>query len=947
MEKKFIKAEKNKQKKRRIIHTVLFTLWVSFLLFFWWFNHYCTTRGVPGWILNCITRPLDKAGYHLKAQQVFFSYTDGIQIKELNYYGRSSGIRLYIPDLHIDLHPLKMFTGTACPAEIMVWNATAALPIIPETGVEGKQDCLDITDINAVIHGKKGYFSVEKASANIENISVKTNGTINNLLHIIAENIMSEYWEKDKSGIKKKLKKYPYGIMQMFPLDIRKKFMLAYRQIEQIKIKTPIECDINFHIDVNDFKNCEINSEIRLPEFQFNNLKVCGIKEQVSLKNGVLRLNEVTFDFGNGASITADGTYYDKKNMFSGKMKGDCHLSDLINFTESSLYDDIRKYIVIDNQKVSFNGILEHFSVSGDRYKGKIDLTLPEITINGMIMKNVKMFVQADEKRLYGEIIHAEMDNCGVSGSFTLNDSGEILCELQGKAYLKTFQKSFPEDAKKFIEKKITFLKPESPIEFSGKLRVDTRRKNQYSGQVSLKYSHICLNGIEIQDIEAEMEFSADEIHFSRISAKTSDGSVSSGSINFDLQKKHITAKIITSGIPVNLARSFDTIWQTDSLMPLAKDISSTDPKGVAETDMELFADYGEKQFYQICGNVVMRNPTYMGIPFQYGAARFITDSTDKVIIPELILKTKDHFMRLNSIYFLKENQTGEEVLYFDVDSTISGNDLLTIFGEGYKPELLDFPFPIDVKAKGVINYTKVKNTTMDVEVKNGSCTFAGAKVTDIDSVIHFKDDIVSFSDAEMKFCKGQCKVDFKYNFETESGSFKQILESADLFETIKEFKSSQILPKGTGNGKINFVSQGSFEYKKDDTLLIYGKGNLRLFGKELWNIPILNDFLKYITGAWSILGNEPGITEISSDIQFNGEKAVIGNVRADGSIVSIDANGDFSWNTGLYDITVQAVLLKSALPFNAASTVLKPLSWMLKKNFKGKYSPSQQSQKK
>lgn len=947
MEEKFIKKEKNRQKKRRISHKILFVVWISFLLFFWWFNHYCTVKGVPGWLLNCIATPLEKSGYQLKAEQVFFNFTDGIRINELNYYSRNSGIRLYAPELYIDIHPLRIFKGVSCPVEITVRNASATLPMIPEAGVEGKKDCLDIANINAEINGEKGCFSVEEASAKLGNISVRMNGSVNNLLHIIAENIMAEYWEKDKSGKKRKIRKYPYGIMQIFPIDIRKKFMLTYRQIEQIKIKAPIECDIKFNIDVNDFKNCEINSEIQLPEFQFNNLKVCGIKEQISLKNGVLRLNEVTFDFGNGASITAAGTYYDEKNMFSGKMKGDCQITDLMNFTNSTLSDDIRKHVVFSNQKVTFHGILEHFSVSGDRYKGKIDLTLPEITVNGIVMKNVKLHVRVDEKRLYGEILHAEINGCNVTGSLTLDESGEILCKMQGKAYLKTFQKAFPEEAQKFIEKKVTFLKPESPIDFSGKLRIDTRRKNRYSGQVSLKYSHICLNGIEIQDIEGEMEFSAEEIHFSKISAKTSDGSVSSGSLQFDLQKQHITAKIITSGIPVNLAKSFDTIWQTDSLMPLAKDISSTDPKGVAETDMVLFADYGEKPFYQICGNVVMRNPTYMGIPFQYGAARFITDSTDKVIIPELILKTKDNYMRLNSIYFLKEDKTGEETLYFDLDSTIKGNDLLTIFGEGYKPELVDFPFPVDVKAKGVINYTKVKKTTMKVDIKNGSCTFAGAKVTDIDTVVHFKDDIISFTNADMAFCKGVCKVDFNYDFETEKGSFKQTLEGADLFETIKEFKSSQILPKGTGNGKVNFDSKGTFEYKSDNTLLINGKGELRLFGKELWNIPILNDFLKYITGAWSILGDEPGITEISSDILFKGEKAVISDVRANGSIVSIDADGEFSWNTGMYDITVQGILLKSALPFNAASTVLKPISWMLKKNFKGKYTLSQQPQEK
>ena len=947
MAKKIIQKEIKRQKRRRIYHAIFFAVCVIFLLTLWSFNNYCATKGVPGWVINGITKPLSKAGYHIKAQEVFFSFTDGVRINNLKYSEDKSGIKLNAPFLDIDFYLLKIFTGTSFPASITLKNAAATLPILPETGAEGNKDCLYITDLNAVIVGKPGHFLIEKSSANIGNITVNMKGTVNNLLHIIVENIMSEYWEQDKSGEKWKERKYPYGLMQMFPIEIRKKFMLSYRQIEQMQMKSPMKCDVNFHIDVNDFKSCEINSEIELPEFQFNNLKFCGIKEQISLKNGILSLKEVTFDLGNGETISVEGTYYDEKSMFSGKMNGSCHIKDLMNFVENSFSGEIRDNIIFGEPKVTFNGILEHFSVSGNRYKGKLDMTIPEITVNGLPMKNVKLTFNVNEKRLQGKILHAEMDDCKVSGTFTIDASGEIVCDLQGKAYLRTFRKVFPEEVEKFVEKKISYLKQEPPIEFSGKFRADIRRKNQYTGQVSLKYPHICLNGVEIQDIEAEMESSADRIHFSKISAKTADGSKSSGSLLFDLQKKHITAKIITSGIPVNLAKSFDTIWQTDSLMPLAKDISSTDPKGVAETDMVLFADYGEKRFYQICGNVVMRNPTYMGIPFQYGAARFITDSYDRLIIPELILKTKDNYMRLSSIYHLKEEKSGDEVLYFNLDSTIKGNDLLTIFAEGYKPDLVDFPFPIDVKAKGFINYTNQKKSTINADVKNGSCTFAGAKVTDIDSAILFKNEEISFTNADMTFCKGLCRADFKYNFETEKGSFKQKLEGADLLETIKEFKSSQYLPKGTGNGKVNFVSQGTFEYKNDDTLLINGKGELLLSGKELWNIPILNDFLKYITSAWSILSNEPGVTEISSDILFKGEKAVISNVRADGSILSIDADGEFSWNTGLYDVTVQAVLLKSALPFNAASTVLKPISWMLKKNFKGKYTSSEQPQKK
>ena len=118
----------------------------------------------------------------------------------------------------------------------------------------------------------------------------------------------------------------------------------------------------------------------------------------------------------------------------------------------------------------------------------------------------------------------------------------------------------------------------------------------------------------------------------------------------------------------------------------------------------------------------------------------------------------------------------------------------------------------------------------------------------------------------------------------------------------------------------------------------INGKGKLDLNGDDLWNIPIMKDFLKYTTNAWSMLGNGVGITRISSEILFQNDRAVIDQVKANGNFVSMDADREFLWNTGEYDVTVYAELLKSALPFEIASKILRPVSLMLKKNFKGKY---------
>lgn len=939
MDKQIIIKEQKRKKRKRICRKIFFMICAVMVLVLWIFNNHSASKGVPGWLINGITKPLKNAGYHLHAKQYIYSFTEGLFIKNLDYREEHSGIRVEAPFVFIDIQPLAIFKGIFLPLNLVVKNGTADIPILPESGEEGKMDHLKIRNLNVEIQGKKGLLEVEKISAEIGKINVLMKGTVNNFLHIMIENIFTDFWEQNKAGKQWKNRKYPYGIIQMFPLEIRKKFMLSYHRFDLLKMKRKTECNVDFHIDLNDFKNCNIDADIILPEFQFKDMKFLEIRERISLKKGVLELEEVSLDLGNQSALTASGTYYDEGEVLSGKVNGKCRIADLIRFIEPDLAKEIQKHIVAEDELISFKGTLDHFSVSRNRYKGNIELTIPQIIADGIPLKKVQLLVHADEKQLKGDIRHAEVDGGNITGTFLIKDSGEILCTLHGKAKLSTFRETFPDEIKKFFKNTVSFKEKEPAVSFTGTFRSDSRQMKRYSGKVSVQYPHIRINGVEIQNIIADLEFSPELIHISKLSANTADNSRFSGIVKIDLPNKNISAKLIAAGIPGNLAKAFDTVWQTDSLTSLAKDISSPDKKGIVETDVELFAAYGKKSFYRISGNVVMRNPTYCGIPFQYGAARFITDSDDRLIIPDLILKAKDGTMQLESIYYEKDSNN-EETLHFNLKSNIKGNDLLTIFCEDYDPVLVDFPFPINVNAKGVINYTNQKKTAIQSNVQNGSCTFAGAKLVNIDAVLYMKNEEISFKNAEMNFCKGVCKADFNYNFETGKGSFDQTLDGADLREVLRQFGATEYIPAGTGNGKLAFSSKGTFEEKGKDGIMINGSGKLDLNGDDLWNIPIMKDFLKYITGAWSMLGNSPGITRISCNILFDKDKAVIKDVKANGNFVSMDAEGQFLWNTGEYDVTVFAELLKSALPFEMASQILKPISWMLKKNFKGTYTP-------
>ncbi|MBQ7402363.1 MAG: hypothetical protein IJW05_02865 [Lentisphaeria bacterium] len=929
------------RKKKSFWKKIRFYFWVVIVLSLWIMNHHCATHGIPQWLQSPITEKLKKNGLHVSAQEATFSFTEGLLLKNFEFYQENSGIRLKAPQVNISYSPGKIFLGVFLPVHFIIRDGTADLPMLPEYGEEGKMDLVQIHQFNAELIGVPGLVEVQNASAKIGRNTLRMKGSINNLLHIMIEEIFSEYWEEDKSGKKWKKREYPYGIMQIFPLEVRKKFILTCRNYERLMLPENPECDITFYLDLNDFKQCTVNATILMPEFQYEGITVRRIREEISLKDGIVSLNEAAIDIGDRSALTVTGIYDDNGSVFKGKIKGNCNISELLKLTGNSLPPELEKYIVFRNDTVLFEGNLDHFSVSGNQFDTTLKLTLPEIVVDGVVMKNVDLRVHGLDGKLQGQIIHAELENGGfLSGDFSIDPENGITCSLQGKSLLSGLQNAMPREVQSFIQKKISFSGKEEPISFSTQFGIKNLKRKQFDGTFRIKYPHIRINGEEIREIEADLEFSPEKLKITRFSAKTMDGSKFAGSVEFDFLRKHINAKTVASGIPGRLAKTFDTIWQTDALSNLAKDISSKDPNGIAESDVTLFANYGENPFYHIAGNAVMKNPTYCGIPFRYGAARFLTDSSGKVIVPDLILKADYGTMQLESIYCADPANPEGGQMHFNLKSTLKGNDLLTIFCQNFDPILVDFPFPMDVHATGVIDYSDESKISVKATVKNGDCTFSGARVGDIDASLTFENGEIHFQNAKVVLAQGICYSDFRYHFKEQQGSFRQRLEGADLTEILKEFHITKFVPVGTGSGKVSFVSAGTFHVNEQKKLMINGAGDLKVEGNDLWNIPLFESFRKMVSDAWPMIGKSIGITEVSCKLVYDGDRAVIKDFKSNGTFMSIDTAGEFFWENGEYDFTIRAELLKEALPFQIGATILKPISWILSKNYKGKYIP-------
>ena len=114
--------------------------------------------------------------------------------------------------------------------------------------------------------------------------------------------------------------------------------------------------------------------------------------------------------------------------------------------------------------------------------------------------------------------------------------------------------------------------------------------------------------------------------------------------------------------------------------------------------------------------------------------------------------------------------------------------------------------------------------------------------------------------------------------------------------------------------------------------LQLTGNGKLNIADGNLWTVPILAQlgkllditFLSRLSGGrLSGLGR---ISALDADLEFKGDRVAVPRFSTDGTILSLQGQGDYWWPTGKVDFSVKGETLSGV---NVLWVALKPLSWV------------------
>jgi hypothetical protein len=168
----------------------------------------------------------------------------------------------------------------------------------------------------------------------------------------------------------------------------------------------------------------------------------------------------------------------------------------------------------------------------------------------------------------------------------------------------------------------------------------------------------------------------------------------------------------------------------------------------------------------------------------------------------------------------------------------------------------------------------------------------------------------------------------------------------AQLWLTALDIDFSKLTASTTPNSQEEM--SGKFTGKVDlkitqinnNPLRLHGAGKVLIEDGDFWHIPIISDFLSFV-GAARIIGKiipraELGvISKLNADLKFFDDRVNVPNLKTNGSVIAISANGNYWWETRQLDFRVTAEPLNSFFS-KFVPKAIDPFDILLERRLKG-----------
>ena len=238
---------------------------------------------------------------------------------------------------------------------------------------------------------------------------------------------------------------------------------------------------------------------------------------------------------------------------------------------------------------------------------------------------------------------------------------------------------------------------------------------------------------------------------------------------------------------------------------------------------------------------------------------------------------------------------------------------------------------------EGSCNLVRPYQVELEGKIKADSLSVMHITAEDIEGNWSYKNDVVRISVGNSKLMNGSFSGGFSYDRNQQCG---------DFIGQCKEMSLDRILQTATQDEKVSYpgvisancalryhLGWGNVPHQLD------GVGHISLAKSDIWRVPGLNALgkaLDFTNGTILRNGKSSNLGKISNaeaNVTFLGTRLVVNDFKTDGTLLTLQGQGQYLWDQDCVDFTVESRLLRK---INILSLIFRPLTGSIYAQLKG-----------
>ncbi len=488
----------------------------------------------------------------------------------------------------------------------------------------------------------------------------------------------------------------------------------------------------------------------------------------------------------------------------------------------------------------------------------------------------------------------------------------------------------------------------QTPVTFDADVDFPFESPDRQVVSAKARIPQMKIRKVKLKNVGAEVRLAKKCIEINDFHASAPDNEVS-GEMIYSPLANELLATVRADGNPLFLCEFMEE-KDRPFLKGILRPLRFPEMQDAIEYTVTVHNFFGESPYYNLYGSIVVTDFAYNGVDFDYGACCFNIDADRLVAIPKIVLQKGECRALVSMIHDLRQkpgpppassplfspSAGPTDRVNFEVESNLSGNDVLKCILPDWKHESLQFTTSAEAKVAGTIDYLDSGRTLVNADISGCSFTWEGIPVDDASAKLEFKEGRLSLEGIKAKVCGGDTSIEFLYDFDDDTGAISVDIAEADYTSFLEKLDLKMKEPEK--RGKLSCKLSSDFACPKGGGLEMQGKGSLDIAEAEIWRVPPFRGLADMLRKA-DIRLDWDELSRIECDFTLEKDRGRTDNIRTDGKLLSLEGSGTYSWQTQDADFRFRIRPPENAPGFKILSKMFDPVSWLLEARLHGKWN--------